>query len=65
MSELLAETAGNFYVNNKCTGAVVGQQPFGGFGKSGTNDKAGDINFLYKLFNQRNISISDKNGNID
>ena len=60
MSGLLAETAGNFYVNNKCTGAVVGHQPFGGFGKSGTNDKAGDINFLYKLFNQRNISISGK-----
>jgi 1-pyrroline-5-carboxylate dehydrogenase len=48
---------GNFYVNDKSTGSVVGQQPFGGSGKSGTNDKAGDINLLYRLFNQRNIKI--------
>ena len=33
--------AGNFYINDKCTGAVVGQQPFGGARGSGTNDKAG------------------------
>ena len=46
---------GNFYINDKSTGAVVGQQPFGGFGLSGTNDKAGDINMLYRLFNQRTI----------
>ena len=44
---------GNFYINDKSTGAVVGQQPFGGSGKSGTNDKAGDVNLLFKLFNQR------------
>jgi len=37
----LRNTAGNFYVNDKCTGAVVGQQPFGGARGSGTNDKAG------------------------
>ena len=37
------------------TGAVVGQQPFGGSGKSGTNDKAGDINFIYRLTNQQNV----------
>lgn len=49
---------GNFYVNDKSTGSVVGQQPFGGSGKSGTNDKAGDINLLYRLFNQRNIKIN-------
>ena len=49
---------GNFYVNDKSTGAVVGQQPFGGSGKSGTNDKAGDINMMYKLFNQRNIKFT-------
>ena len=48
---------GNFYINDKSTGSVVGQQPFGGSGKSGTNDKAGDINLLYRLFNQRNIKI--------
>jgi 1-pyrroline-5-carboxylate dehydrogenase len=49
---------GNFYVNDKSTGSIVGQQPFGGNGKSGTNDKVGDINFLYRLFNQRNIKIN-------
>ena len=37
---------GNFYINDKSTGSVVGQQPFGGSGKSGTNDKAGDYNLL-------------------
>ena len=46
---------GNFYINDKSTGAVVGQQPFGGFGVSGTNDKAGDKNMLMSLFLQRNI----------
>ena len=49
---------GNFYVNDKSTGSVVGQQPFGGSGKSGTNDKAGDINLIYRLVNQRNIKIN-------
>lgn len=43
----LSNAAGNFYVNDKCTGAVVGQQPFGGARGSGTNDKAGaKINLL-------------------
>ena len=37
----LRDSAGNFYVNDKPTGAVVGQQPFGGARGSGTNDKAG------------------------
>jgi len=46
---------GNFYINDKSTGSIVGQQPFGGGGKSGTNDKAGDFNLLYRLFNQQNI----------
>lgn len=39
--EILLQAAGNFYVNDRPTGAVVGQQPFGGARKSGTNDKAG------------------------
>jgi 1-pyrroline-5-carboxylate dehydrogenase len=39
--EKLRYAAGNFYINDKCTGAVVGQQPFGGGRASGTNDKAG------------------------
>jgi 1-pyrroline-5-carboxylate dehydrogenase len=46
-SEVLRFAAGNFYVNDKPTGAVVGQQPFGGSRASGTNDKAGSpLNLL-------------------
>ncbi len=45
--EVLLHSAGNFYINDKPTGAVVGQQPFGGARRSGTNDKAGsDLNLL-------------------
>ncbi len=47
MTKKLENAAGNFYINDKPTGAVVGQQPFGGSRGSGTNDKAGSIfNFL-------------------
>ncbi|PTN07435.1 L-glutamate gamma-semialdehyde dehydrogenase [Mangrovibacterium marinum] len=47
MTRMLENAAGNFYINDKPTGAVVGQQPFGGSRGSGTNDKAGSIfNFL-------------------
>ena len=42
-SEKLRYAAGNFYINDKPTGAVVGQQPFGGARASGTNDKAGSL----------------------
>ncbi|MDJ0765024.1 MAG: L-glutamate gamma-semialdehyde dehydrogenase [Myxococcota bacterium] len=42
-SEMLRDAAGNFYINDKPTGAVVGQQPFGGARASGTNDKAGSL----------------------
>ena len=43
----LTHSAGNFYINDKPTGAVVGQQPFGGSRSSGTNDKAGsELNLL-------------------
>ena len=45
------QSVGNFYVNTKSTGSVVGQQPFGGFGKSGTNDKAGSKYFLTRFGN--------------
>lgn len=55
---IFAENCGNFYINDKSTGAVVGQQPFGGFGVSGTNDKAGDKSFMRRLCNQRNIKFS-------
>ncbi len=47
MEAVLCDAAGNFYINDKPTGAVVGQQPFGGARASGTNDKAGsDLNLL-------------------
>jgi 1-pyrroline-5-carboxylate dehydrogenase len=47
IAKKLENAAGNFYINDKPTGAVVGQQPFGGARGSGTNDKAGSIfNFL-------------------
>ena len=46
-TKALQNCAGNFYINDKCTGAVVGQQPFGGARASGTNDKAGSkLNLL-------------------
>ncbi len=52
---MLENTAGNFYINDKPTGAVVGQQPFGGSRGSGTNDKAGSIINLYRWVSQRTI----------
>jgi 1-pyrroline-5-carboxylate dehydrogenase len=51
----LRNAAGNYYVNDKCTGAVVGQQPFGGGRASGTNDKAGSILNLYRWVSARTI----------
>lgn len=51
----LRNSAGNFYINDKCTGAVVGQQPFGGGRASGTNDKAGSINLLYRFVSVRSV----------
>ncbi|KAF2018775.1 delta 1-pyrroline-5-carboxylate dehydrogenase-like protein [Aaosphaeria arxii CBS 175.79] len=51
----LRDAAGNFYINCKCTGAVVGQQPFGGSRASGTNDKAGSANLLSRFVNLRSI----------
>ena len=47
--------AGNFYINDKCTGAVVGQQPFGGARGSGTNDKAGSYLNLLRWVSPRLI----------
>jgi len=54
-SERLRFTAGNFYVNDKPTGAVVGQQPFGGARASGTNDKAGSVLNLLRWTSPRTI----------
>jgi len=51
----LQNAAGNFYVNDKCTGAVVGQQPFGGARASGTNDKAGSPLNLLRWVSPRTI----------
>ena len=59
--KLLLHSAGNFYINDKPTGAVVGQQPFGGFGISGTNDKAGDSNFMLRLCHQQNVKVNNYN----
>ena len=53
--ELLRHSAGNFYINDKPTGAVVGQQPFGGARASGTNDKAGAAINLYRWVSARSI----------
>jgi 1-pyrroline-5-carboxylate dehydrogenase len=55
MAEALTHAAGNFYINDKPTGAVVGQQPFGGGRASGTNDKAGSYLNLVRWTNARTI----------
>ena len=55
MMAALRHAAGNFYVNDKPTGAVVGQQPFGGSRASGTNDKAGSYLNLIRWTSQRAI----------
>ena len=54
-SYALRNAAGNFYINDKCTGAVVGQQPFGGARGSGTNDKAGTMINLLRWVSPRAI----------
>ena len=51
----LENSAGNFYINDKCTGAVVGQQPFGGARGSGTNDKAGSYLNLLRWVSARTV----------
>ncbi|MEM6456849.1 MAG: L-glutamate gamma-semialdehyde dehydrogenase [Acidobacteriota bacterium] len=55
LAAALRHSAGNFYVNDKPTGAVVGQQPFGGGRASGTNDKAGSVWNLLRWTSQRSI----------
>lgn len=54
-TKALVNAAGNFYINDKCTGAVVGQQPFGGARGSGTNDKAGSGMNLLRWVSARTI----------
>ena len=55
MSNALRHAAGNFYINDKPTGAMVGQQPFGGARASGTNDKAGSVPHLMRWVSQRTV----------
>ena len=55
ISDYLRNAAGNFYINDKPTGAVVGQQPFGGARASGTNDKAGSPLNLLRWMSARTI----------
>jgi len=54
-TDILKGTAGNFYVNDKSTGSVVGQQPFGGARLSGTNDKAGGPHYMLKWASAQSI----------
>ena len=54
-SDVLVHAAGNFYINDKPTGAVVGQQPFGGSRASGTNDKAGSMLNLQRWVSPRTV----------
>jgi len=54
-TDKLRHAAGNFYINDKPTGAVVGQQPFGGARASGTNDKAGSMLNLFRWLSARTI----------
>jgi 1-pyrroline-5-carboxylate dehydrogenase len=54
-TRVLRQAAGNFYINDKPTGAVVGQQPFGGARASGTNDKAGSVLNLLRWVSPRSI----------
>jgi len=58
LTEVLANSAGNFYINDKPTGAVVGHQPFGGARSSGTNDKAGSFLNLIRWTSPRTIKES-------
>ncbi len=58
LSGALTHSAGNFYINDKPTGAVVGQQPFGGGRASGTNDKAGSVFNLLRWVSLRTIKES-------
>jgi len=55
VAKRLRQCAGNFYINDKPTGAVVGQQPFGGARASGTNDKAGSAYNLLRWVSPRTV----------
>lgn len=54
-SDVLKDAAGNFYINDKSTGSIVGQQPFGGARLSGTNDKAGSSHYIMRWVSPQSI----------
>ena len=64
-SSTLAACTGNFYINCKCTGAVVGQQPFGGGRASGTNQKAGSQALLANFVEGRCVKEEFGGGFVD
>ncbi|KAF7630968.1 Multifunctional fusion protein [Meloidogyne graminicola] len=53
--DVLRDAVGNLYLNDKCTGAIVGQQPFGGARQSGTNDKAGGLHYVLRWTSPQTI----------
>ena len=57
--EALRWSAGNFYINDKPTGAIVARQPFGGARRSGTNDKAGSVLNVLRWLSPRNIKENE------
>ena len=57
-SDALRHACGNLYFNDKCTGAIVGEQPFGGARASGTNDKAGSHLNLLRWVSARTVKES-------
>lgn len=58
-TEVLKDSAGNFYVNNPSTGSIVGQQPFGGLRLSGTNDKSGGPYYILKFASLQSIKKAE------
>lgn len=58
LTETFRDSAGNFYINDKSTGSVVGQQPFGGNRLSGTNDKAGGAQYLLRFASIQTVKES-------
>ena len=54
-TEKLRNSTGNYYINDKCTGSVVGQQPFGGTRSSGTNDKSGSLAYIMKWMSWQSV----------
>ncbi|XP_052082870.1 delta-1-pyrroline-5-carboxylate dehydrogenase, mitochondrial-like [Mytilus californianus] len=60
LTDKFRDCAGNFYINDKSTGSVVGQQPFGGSRLSGTNDKAGGANYLLRFASIQSVKETFK-----